>query len=60
MFSLKLQKLLFLKPFISWENWPFQGKGKAIFQGKFLPQKMFREDVSGPFLVVIAAMEKSF
>ena len=23
-----------LKPFISCENWPFQGKGKAIFQGK--------------------------
>ena len=27
------------KPFISWENSAFQGKGKAIFKGKLSPQR---------------------
>ena len=36
-------KLLFLKPFISWENWPFEGKGELFskeyypLRGKILP-----------------------
>ena len=33
--SFDKKKLLFPKPFISWENSPFRGKGKAIFKGKF-------------------------
>ena len=32
--SLRAKKLLFPKPFISWENSPFRGKEKAIFKGK--------------------------
>ena len=37
MFPSSHKKLLFLKPFISWANRPFQGKGKAFFGGEIRP-----------------------